>query len=34
MAPVSIGVDIGQKHDPTAIAVVQAERREREGGGS
>lgn len=34
MAPVSIGVDIGQKHDPTAIAVVEAERRKREEGGS
>ncbi len=34
MAPVSIGVDIGQKHDPTAIAVVQPERRTPEEGGS
>ncbi len=34
MAPVSIGVDIGQKHDPTAIAVVQPERRTLEEGDS
>ena len=27
MGPVTIGVDIGQKRDPTAIAVVEAEKR-------
>src|SRR5215210_751700 len=27
---VSVGVDIGQKVDPTAIAVVEAERRDEE----
>src|SRR5215218_7837066 len=28
MGPVSVGVDIGQKVDPTAIVVCEAERRE------
>ena len=27
MGRVTIGIDIGQKHDPTAIAVVEAEQR-------
>jgi hypothetical protein len=30
---VTIGVDVGQKHDPTAIAVMESQRRAVEGGG-
>ena len=31
MVAVAVGVDLGQKRDPTAIAVVEAQRRERDG---
>ena len=31
MATIAVGVDLGQKRDPTAIAVVEAQRRERDG---
>ncbi len=34
MGAVTVGVDLGQKRDPTAIAVVEAENRPREGGGT
>jgi hypothetical protein len=30
---VTIGVDVGQKHDPSAIAVMESQRRAVEGGG-
>ncbi len=31
MGSVTVGIDVGQKHDPTAIAVVEGEARAREG---
>jgi hypothetical protein len=31
VATVAVGVDLGQKRDPTAIAVVEAQRRDRDG---
>jgi hypothetical protein len=31
MATIAVGVDLGQKRDPTAIAVVEAQRREHDG---
>jgi hypothetical protein len=31
MVAVAVGVDLGQKRDPTALAVVEAQRRERDG---
>src|ERR671933_380052 len=34
MVAVAVGVDLGQKRDPTAIAVVEAQRRDCDGRGS
>src|SRR5437588_12938521 len=31
MPTIVVGVDLGQKRDPTAIAVVEAQRRDRDG---